>query len=120
MKPALKALLFVLLSVTVLTGLGTALFVGFGTLLARWLPLTLFQATGLIIGTTLAVAAIIHVLFEIMHFRQASLYDDFEEEDDDFDTSDSDIPFAEPDFSKVGKNDYCPCGSGRKFKNCCR
>jgi preprotein translocase subunit SecA len=20
---------------------------------------------------------------------------------------------------KVGRNDPCPCGSGRKFKNCC-
>lgn len=23
------------------------------------------------------------------------------------------------DFSKVGRNDKCPCGSGKKFKNCC-
>ena len=22
------------------------------------------------------------------------------------------------DFSKVGRNDFCPCGSGKKFKNC--
>jgi hypothetical protein len=20
---------------------------------------------------------------------------------------------------KIGRNDYCPCGSGKKFKNCC-
>jgi len=20
---------------------------------------------------------------------------------------------------KVGRNDYCPCGSGKKFKKCC-
>ena len=20
---------------------------------------------------------------------------------------------------KTGRNDYCPCGSGKKFKNCC-
>ena len=24
----------------------------------------------------------------------------------------------EIDFSKVGRNDFCPCGSGKKFKNC--
>ena len=23
------------------------------------------------------------------------------------------------DYSKVGRNDPCPCGSGAKFKNCC-
>jgi uncharacterized protein YecA (UPF0149 family) len=21
---------------------------------------------------------------------------------------------------KVGRNDLCPCGSGKRFKNCCR
>ena len=26
---------------------------------------------------------------------------------------------ARRDFSKVGRNDPCPCGSGRKFKRCC-
>lgn len=25
---------------------------------------------------------------------------------------------AEYDFSKIGRNDICPCGSGKKFKNC--
>jgi hypothetical protein len=23
------------------------------------------------------------------------------------------------DYSKVGRNDPCPCASGAKFKNCC-
>ena len=23
------------------------------------------------------------------------------------------------DYSKAGRNDPCPCGSGEKFKNCC-
>ena len=26
----------------------------------------------------------------------------------------------EIDFSKVGRNDFCPCGSGKKFKNLSR
>lgn len=26
---------------------------------------------------------------------------------------------ASPSFSKVGRNDPCPCGSGKKFKKCC-
>ena len=24
-----------------------------------------------------------------------------------------------PDMSKPGRNDLCPCGSGKKYKNCC-
>ena len=23
------------------------------------------------------------------------------------------------DFGSIGRNDLCPCGSGRKFKQCC-
>ena len=23
------------------------------------------------------------------------------------------------EFSKIGRNENCPCGSGKKFKNCC-
>ncbi|MDD6383512.1 SEC-C metal-binding domain-containing protein [Mitsuokella sp.] len=29
------------------------------------------------------------------------------------------IPFAEVRKLKVGRNDPCPCGSGKKYKNCC-
>ncbi|SHK34376.1 SEC-C motif-containing protein [Selenomonas ruminantium] len=29
------------------------------------------------------------------------------------------IPFAEVHRQKVGRNDPCPCGSGKKYKNCC-
>jgi hypothetical protein len=28
-------------------------------------------------------------------------------------------PAAPPSRSRIGRNDPCPCGSGRKFKNCC-
>jgi hypothetical protein len=28
-------------------------------------------------------------------------------------------PQAAPRASKIGRNDPCPCGSGRKFKRCC-
>ena len=26
---------------------------------------------------------------------------------------------ADIDYSNVGRNDKCPCGSGKKYKNCC-
>jgi uncharacterized protein YchJ len=47
-----------------------------------------------------------------------------------FSTSDSEVdddredPYAETttirnEAAKVGRNDPCPCGSGRKYKKCC-
>ena len=38
------------------------------------------------------------------------------------DTDDEDYEFTEPyvrDLPKIGRNDPCPCGSGKKFKKCC-
>jgi preprotein translocase subunit SecA len=29
------------------------------------------------------------------------------------------IPAARREAPKVGRNDPCPCGSGKKYKNCC-
>ena len=125
MKSVLSTLLLFLIALALLMALGSAIFIGFGALLARWLPLSLFQAAGLAIGATLAFAAIIHVLFTIMRAQQISEWnDDFDEQEDDEDDTDLDLPesetaFPKPDFSKIARNDYCPCGSGKKFKNCC-
>jgi uncharacterized protein YecA (UPF0149 family) len=30
-----------------------------------------------------------------------------------------DLPHEPASKQKVGRNDPCPCGSGKKFKNCC-
>lgn len=121
MKPALIAFLLILLPIIVIVALGTALFIGFGAILARWLPLSLFQASCLVIGTTLAIAALIHVLSALIHAHACHFDEDFDDEDYDFDPNlhDSDTFSANPNFSNVERNDYCPCGSGRKFKNCC-
>ena len=121
MKPAGKAILLLLLAITGLVGLATTLFIGVGALLAHWLPLSLFQASGLMIGATLTVVALIHGLAAIMHSQHAYAEDDEFDDDDEFDPAilDSDPSSTEPNFSKVGRNDYCPCGSGKKFKHCC-
>ena len=126
MKRAFAVLGSFVLLIAVVMGLGTALFVGFGALLARWLPLSLFQASALAIGATIAFAATLYALSTIRHANASyDLDEDFEEEDveekDDFSPNGShlDSSFPNPDFSKVSRNDYCPCGSGRKFKNCC-
>ncbi len=28
-------------------------------------------------------------------------------------------PYVKPESEKIGRNDQCPCGSGKKYKNCC-
>lgn len=28
-------------------------------------------------------------------------------------------PMRHPDGTKIGRNESCPCGSGKKFKRCC-
>ena len=86
MKPVLATLLSLLLLLAVVMGLGTALFIGFGAWLARWLPLSLVQASGLAIGATIAFAAIIYVLSTISHSHPAyDIDDDFEDNEVDVD-----------------------------------
>ena len=34
-------------------------------------------------------------------------------------TKDENAPKEGVDYSNVGRNDKCPCGSGKKYKNCC-
>jgi len=48
-------------------------------------------------------------------------YDDPEDEDwfwgDDFNSDDKPVPVVKP--PKIGRNEPCPCGSGKKYKKCC-
>ena len=39
-------------------------------------------------------------------------------EDASLSFADTPLPFVDP-FKGVGRNDPCPCGSGKKFKKCC-
>lgn len=122
MKSVTAALLSFLALLAILVCIGTVLFIGVGALLARWLPLSIFQASALAIGSTIAVAAIAYVLSTIRYARYGSdLDDDFEDEEDDPDPDIADLASSlpKPDFSKVARNDYCPCGSGKRFKKCC-
>ena len=57
--------------------------------------------------------------FRLMEERLAEL---LEEEADGFDEVGRDPAAPEPvenRFRDVGRNDPCPCGSGKKFKKCC-
>ncbi len=40
------------------------------------------------------------------------------DEEAEFDDSDPEAPHVNL-FRNVGRNDPCPCGSGRKYKKCC-
>lgn len=44
----------------------------------------------------------------------------FVEENNVWFYTDGDIVEANSDWVKTGRNELCPCGSGRKFKKCCR
>lgn len=52
---------------------------------------------------------------------EGDFYDDFQFEDDDeyeYDDIEVQKPFVREKI-KIGRNDPCPCGSGKKYKKCC-
>lgn len=111
---------------------------GLGVLLARFLPLSIFEASLL---TLISLLALFYAVWRVAAAFVSSplslpLDDD---EDDEWDEeadeeNDDDEPLDERDFvpsiprwrqpikraeySKVGRNDPCPCGSGKKYKYC--
>ena len=119
MKAFCKLIVLLLLFVLALAALGVAAFIGIGALLARWLPVSLFQASILAIAATATIALIIQAFMTMMqrHMDHDVQYDDSGWEP----VEDDDMPKKTPTTSaaKVGRNQPCPCGSGRKFKYCC-
>lgn len=121
MKLICKISVIVLLTALTLSVLGSVIFIGCGALLAQWLSLSLFQASGLMIGSALTLALIIRVFVSIFHFHADHLLrDDVDDWDpDDWDVDDTDRVTPKSDISKVGRNEPCLCGSGKKYKICC-
>jgi len=119
MKAVCELIVLVLLATLVLTVMGVAAFIGVGALLSQCLPLSLLQASALAIGATMAIALVIQVVMTIMHLQM-----DHSSEDEDFDWEPEediggDTLRTTPSVPKVGRNEPCPCGSAKKFKNCC-
>ncbi len=113
-----KIIALLMLFVFALAALGVAAFVGIGALLARWLPMSLFQASVLAIAATATIALIIQAFMTMMRLHMDhDCHDDFGWEP----VEDEDVLAPPPTapFSKVGRNQPCPCGSGKKFKLCC-
>lgn len=122
MRPAWKGLGALLLVALVATAAGIAAFVALGALLSQWLPLSLFQASVLVIGGTLVMVMIAMLIAIIMQHQLEHAYQD---DDSTWDFEDDDEPkiplsaILRLITPKIGRNAPCPCGSKRKFKNCC-
>ncbi len=111
---------------------------GLGVLLVRFLPLSIFEAS---LPTLISLLALFYAVWRVAAaFVSSPLSLPFDEdEDDEWDEeadeeNDDDEPLDERDFvpsiprwrqpikraeyGKVGRNDPCPCGSGKKYKYC--
>jgi SEC-C motif len=124
-----------LLALALLTGLGIISFLiamglsGLGVILSWIFPLTPFQGTLLHLALfSLAMVFIgVSLLFERVRdtfWAIADEDDDLDEEVDFLDRNGSSANVQRPlsprrELAKVGRNDPCPCGSGKKYKFCC-
>ena len=56
-----------------------------------------------------------------MYQDAVATWADYKEDKDDDDYNDWDKPVKSvvPTEPKIGRNDPCPCGSGKKYKKCC-
>ncbi|MCS6859311.1 MAG: SEC-C metal-binding domain-containing protein [Abditibacteriales bacterium] len=117
------------------------LLMGLGWGLSKVFPVTVFQ--GSVVITAVALMLVLYLgllqvkeaLHDIRQCLTSSTWDWLEDEEDEGE-DDADVgwdeetdengdgfdrergvPFADP--SEARRNSPCPCGSGRKYKNCC-
>jgi uncharacterized protein YchJ len=121
----------IVLSITIFA----AAFVAAGYLLSLILPVTVFQSSVLCICATFVFAFIISavtIVKQISDRQEYTYEDDDEYEDDDDEYVDEYVEKEKNTFDnvshrsftvvnkrKVGRNEPCPCGSGKKYKHCC-
>jgi hypothetical protein len=119
MKGLCQLVGLLLLVALALALLGSLTFMGLGSLIARWLPLSLFQASALAIASTIAFILLVLTVVTIIHQQR-----EYGDEIDGFDWEPFDgdnipaTPRTTP-FPTTGRNQPCPCGSGNKYKYCC-
>src|SRR5882724_193493 len=125
----------VLLALALLMGLGLISFLisvglsGLGVILSWLFPLTAFQGTllHLVLFSLAAVCIGISLLFERLRDTFWTTTDEQDELDEEVDFlerngSSSNVQRPLPprrELAQVGRNDPCPCGSGKKYKFCC-
>ena len=131
-KTIITILVF-LACIVLLIVISTAAFVAAGYLLSLILPVTVFQSSVLCIGATFVFAFIISAVTIGKQIFDRRKYDKiqytYEEDDDDDDEyvekeekafdNVSHRSFTVVNKRKVGRNEPCPCGSGKKYKHCC-
>jgi len=133
----------VLLVVAVSAAVMVLIASGLGALLARFLPFPAFEATLLSLIATIGVVVLVgQIVATILRVPPilSPVSDDEDEEDDDWEDDEDEWEDGEEDildapdvipsiprwrqpikrtmFDNVGRNDPCPCGSGKKYKNC--
>ena len=121
---------------------------GVGALLARLFPFSMFESTLLSLIALIGVVVVIwRAVTSILRTPspgsdeddEEELIDEWEDEDYDWEDEDDDWeddeessdqpdlrpplrgwqqPIQRTEFERVGRNEPCPCGSGRKYKNC--
>lgn len=121
-------------------GLLALLAYGLGWMLNRVMQVDLFQATALALAAMLVFGILAERMWRVISspplFSSGSddFDDDYDEEyDDEYDEDEEDDeppvfvnpriprwrqPLKQVDFSNTKPDDRCPCGSGRKYKNC--
>ena len=124
-------LLLIPIIIVLLGTFSTVIFIGCGYLISLITALTLFQASLLCIGTTFLLVLVVVIIVAgvmINDYIQTSDYDededDDEEEEEDYDEEDENDDAIRRDFTvikkrKTGRNEPCPCESGKKYKYCC-
>jgi hypothetical protein len=146
MKSLLVTLL-IIFGVVIIVGLGSVLLVlwayGAGQVMLRILPSSTFspfEATLLnLVGVLIVGLLVVRIVTSATtsphsttpshdeDIEDEDWEDDIELEDEEEDNSESDPypgiprwrrPLKKIDFTNVKPNDPCPCGSGRKYKNC--
>ena len=102
---------------------------GLGVILSWIFPLTPFQGT--LLHLTLFSLAIVFIGVSLLFERlkdtfwiPADEHDDLSEEVDFLERNGSNSSVQRPlpprrELAKVGRNEPCPCGSGKKYKFCC-
>ena len=130
-------ILIIIVLLTVGGGLVAIIAYGLGWLIHLLTKFDLFQSTLLGLAGMFVFGILAERLFStMMTIARDDLEEEFDEDefndeydDEDFE-DDEELPVAYPgvprwrqplkqvDFSKARPNDPCPCGSGRKFKEC--
>ena len=118
----------------VLLSLLLSVFVCTGYALSKITHLDLFQSIviSLCSGFVLFVGMMTFYFGDLLQLKKDELSDFYDDEYDDEDFDDLDLPFEKEmevkkgpgkifslNEKKVGRNQPCPCGSGKKYKNCC-